>query len=152
MKNCFIAALAVAGLVVLCAGCASGPEAGKSAAQGQSGAQQEGQVVKLTQEQMSEVMREFSGISREHAAQVWQAKNAADEAADLLKAYLKLRIRGEQTTPEMFELTVKAHKGARRLIEPVCKLYPHNAALNDTANVVTQGLRCLAEQKRMAGE
>jgi len=102
----------------------------------------------LTEEQVSKMLSEFPGVSREHAQDLWTAKEKADIAQNDITAYWELRQRFGENSPSMLEAAIKSTTEAKNLLEPLCREYPHNAPLNSLADMIIQGLKSLEEQKR----
>lgn len=150
MKRSFFAAVLISVGMCLWTGCAGTAELAENGVPGNVEAEKplEESADTLSEEQISRVMTEFAGISREHAEDVWKAKEKADVAMNDITAYWELRQRFGENNQALLGAAIRNSTEAKALLEPLCRLYPHNAALNSLADVVIQGLRSLEAQKK----
>ena len=138
---------------LLCLGCSSGPgvKDGEKPANEQAEGQKTGN--EPTEEQIAKIMHDFAGIAPEHAVAVWHASEKAEDAKYEFRAFYRLPFKEKKENLTLLSAAIRTHKDAKKLLEPLCKLYPHNVLLEDTDAFVTQGLRALEGQKRvLAGE
>jgi len=149
MRNGFAIMLVVGFSLTLCAGCASGPDinAAKTKEQPDPEPEPGKKVGELTDAQIGRIVENFGGIDKKHAADVWRAKEAQVQAAAEFEAYLELRKRGEDNQ-DLLSGAIRTHENARKLLLPLCNLYPHNSAINSMNEAVTMGLNALKERKK----
>ena len=148
MKNSLIAVLGVCAALALCAGCSATPDTDKAKAeQPETKQEPEKKGPTLTEEEISQIMTKFAGVSRDDAADVLRAKRKAQQAEVEYRAYLLLLYRESENNQELLRAALRTNKEAKELLDPLCGKYPHNNALNSTANVVIQAIRYLEAQK-----
>ena len=151
MRKSFLAALAVWVSLAVCAGCAGAPEAVNDKAAGQTGeegTEPGGRAPGLTEEQISQVLTAFAGVSREHARETWEADRKWKQATAEFRAYWDTRRRFNKNDPALLSLAIKTHNEAKKVLNPLCSLYPHNTPLNSMDEDITRGLHSLLEAQR----
>lgn len=150
MRNSLFFAIAV--LLLLCVSCSSGPDVkdGEKNADGEAESQKEKN--EPTEEQVAKIMHDFAGIAPEHAVAVWHASEKAEDAKYEFRAFYRLPYKEKKENLALLSAAIRTHKEAKKLLEPLCKLYPHNVLLEDTDAFVTQGLRALERQKSVLAE
>lgn len=144
MRKSLFALLATAVVLGFCVGCAAAPgtkEAGK-----QDGAQNEAPV--LTEEQIGKIVAQFAGVRREHAMDVWEANLKWEQATVEFEAYMDNLRRFGKNDMALLSAAIRTHREAKKLLEPLCTLYPHNGPLNSMDDVIKGGLNSLLETQR----
>lgn len=139
-------------LLLLCIGCSSTPEPKEQGEQSGEKAEAQKRDNEPTEEQIAKVMHDFSGIAPEHAVAVWRASEKAEDARQEFLAFYLLPFEEKKKRLTLLDAAIRTHKEATGLLEPLCKTYPHNVLLEDTAAFVTQGLRALERQKSVLTE
>jgi hypothetical protein len=150
MRNSLFFAIVI--LLLLCMSCSSGPNAknGGKTVDGEATSQNEKN--EPTEEQIAKVMHDFAGIAPEHAVAVWHASEKAEDAKYEFRAFYRLSYKEKKENLALLSAAIRTHKEAKKLLEPLCKLYPHNVLLEDTDAFVTQGLRALERQNSVLAE
>jgi len=150
MRNSLIFAIIVS--ILLCAGCSSGPDVKNGEQSTGKGTESQNKENEPTEEQIAKIMHDFAGIAPEHAVDVWRASEKAEDARHEFLAFYLLPHKEKKENLVLLDAAIKTHNEAKALLEPLCKLYPHNVLLEDTDAFVTQGLRALERQKSALAE
>ncbi len=136
----------------ICLGCSSGPEVKEGEKPEEKSTETGKKDNEPTEEQIAKIMHDFEGIAAEHAVDVWRASEKAEDAKYEFRAFYLLPYEEKKKNLVLLDAAIRTHMDAKKLLEPLCKLYPHNALLDDTAAFVTQGLRSLERQKSVLAE